>query len=67
MRDDLRHQPGVRTLDQGILVGAPPLRLLLAEPEPNGGSWLLAGTVTQRALLDAAVQLDRHPPGLRFP
>jgi hypothetical protein len=67
VREDLRRSPGVRVLDQGVLVGAPPLRLLLAQPEPNDGSWLLAGTVTQRALLDAAEQLGRHRPGLRFP
>jgi hypothetical protein len=67
VREDLRGQPGVRSLDQGLLVAAPPLRLLLARPEPNDGSWLLAGSVTQRALLDAAEQLSRHRPGLRFP
>jgi hypothetical protein len=67
VRHQLQGQPGVRALDQGVLLAAPPLRMLLGEPEPNGGSWLLAGTVTQRTLLDAAEQLDRHRPELRFP
>ena len=67
VRDELRGQPGVRDLDQGVLVAAPPLRMLLARPEHNDGSWLLAGTVTRRAILDAAEQLERDPPGLRFP
>jgi hypothetical protein len=67
VRDDLRGRPGVLTLRQGILLGAAPLRMLLAKPEPNGGSWLLAGTVTRKALVDAADQLSRTRPGLRFP
>jgi hypothetical protein len=67
VRESLHGGPGVRSLDQGLLVAAPPLRMLLAQPEPNDGSWLLAGTVTQRALVDAANELSRHRPGLRFP
>jgi hypothetical protein len=67
VRENLRRGPGVRRLDEGLLVAAPPLRMLLAQPEPNDGSWLLAGTVTQQALIDAANELKRHRPGLRFP
>jgi hypothetical protein len=68
VRDDLRGQPGVEALPAGLLLGAPPLRLLLAEPEPNETSWLLAGTVSQQALTDAAAQLADQRPGLRsFP
>jgi hypothetical protein len=67
VRESLQGSPGVRSLDAGLLLAAPPLRMLLAQPEPNDGSWLLAGTVTQRALVDAAEQLKRHRPELRFP
>jgi hypothetical protein len=67
VRENLRGAPGVRRLHEGLLLAAPPLRMLLAQPEPNHGSWLLAGTVTQRALVDAANQLRDHRPGLRFP
>ena len=63
MRADLEHKPGVVPLDQGQLLTAQPLRLLLAEPEPDGTSWLLAGTVTKDAIVDAANQLARHRPG----
>ncbi|MGA8996232.1 MAG: hypothetical protein WB441_18190, partial [Nocardioidaceae bacterium] len=63
VRDDLEGQPTVRELDQGLLLGAPPMRLLLSTPEANGTSWLLAGTVTRRALLRAAGELVAHRPG----
>jgi hypothetical protein len=48
-----------------VLLGATPLQLLLADPEPNGTSWLLAGTVTPTALADAADELAHHRPSLR--
>lgn len=64
VRADLRKRPGVVTVGRGILLEAPPLRLMLAEPEPNGTSWLLAGTVTRRALADAADELARNRPTL---
>jgi hypothetical protein len=67
VREDICHQPGARELDAGVLVAAPPMRLLLAEPEPNDSSWLLAGTVTRKALVDAARELAESRPGLRLP
>jgi len=66
-RMDLRPRPGVRQVDEGLLMEAQPLRLLLGEPEATGTSWLLVGTVTRPALLDAGRQLTEHPPGLKFP
>jgi hypothetical protein len=65
VRSDLQKRPGVRTTGQGVLLGATPLQLLLADPEPNGTSWLLAGTVTPAALADAADELAHHRPSLR--
>ena len=64
--EDLLKAPGTRKLDAGLLVAAPPLRLLLANPEPNDSAWLLAGTVTRRALVAAAAELAANPPGLSF-
>jgi hypothetical protein len=65
VRADLESRPGVRTVDQGLLLGATPVHLLLADPEPNGTSWLLAGTVTPQALEDAADELAAHRPSLQ--
>jgi hypothetical protein len=65
VREDLGRQPGVREMDQGLLLGAAPLRLLLALPEHNDNSWLLAGTVTEQTLADAADALVEHRPALR--
>jgi len=67
VREDLGRQPGARETDAGVLVAAPPMRLLLANPEPNDFSWLLAGTVTRKALVDAAAQLVEKRPGMRMP
>lgn len=67
VRKSLQNQPRVQTIDQGILVEAAPLRLLLAEPEPNGSSWLLAGTVTGKTLTDAAEALTESRPPLSGP
>ncbi len=67
VREDLYGQPGVREVEGGLLLAAPPLRLLLAAPEPNDSSWLLAGTVTRAALVRAARQISDERPGLRFP
>jgi len=65
VRTDLSGRPGVAIREQGLAIGAPPLRLMLGNPEPNGTSWLLFGTVTQAALTRAANQLAAHPPDLR--
>lgn len=67
VREDLDKQPGVQELDQGLLLGADPLHLLLAAPERNDNSWLLAGTVTEKTLTDAADQLAADRPQLRLP
>jgi hypothetical protein len=67
VRADLARQPGSRRTDAGVLVAAPPMRLLLANAEPNDSRWLLAGTVTRKALVDAADQLAATRPGLRLP
>jgi hypothetical protein len=67
VRDDLERQPGVRDLDQGLVVGAPPMRLMLSNPEPSDAAWLVAGTVTRATLVRAAARLEAHPPGLSLP
>ena len=65
VKKDLSGQPGVLQVAQGTLLGAPPLHLLLGNAEPNGTRWLLAGTVTRRALTEAADELVRDRPALR--
>src|SRR5205085_5398575 len=64
VRTDLSGRPGVAIREQGLAIGAPPLRLMLGNAEPNGTSWLLFGTVTQAALTRAADQLAAHPPDM---
>ena len=61
VRKDLASAPNVLDLDSGLLAGAPPVQLLLAEPERDGTSWLLAGTVTPATLTAAAAQLAGTP------
>jgi hypothetical protein len=65
VRRDLGTRPGVVQIEQGTLLAAPPLRLLLGAPEPNRTSWLLIGTVTRATLVKAADELTRHRPELR--
>jgi hypothetical protein len=67
VHDQLSHAAGAVTTEQGLLLGAPPLHLLLADPEHNGTRWLLAGTVTPRTLAAAARQLATHRPSLQGP
>jgi hypothetical protein len=67
VRQELDGRPGVRSLDQGLLVSAAPLHVMLGLPESNGTSWLLAGTVTRRTLIAAADQLHARRPRLRLP
>ena len=65
VRDQLSDAVGAVTTHRGVLLSAPPLHLLLANPEHNGTSWLLAGTVTVKALAHAAGQLAAHRPSLQ--
>lgn len=65
LREDLTGAPNVLDLRSGLLVGAPPVRLLLAPSEPDGTSWLLAGTVTRRTLTRAAADLADSGSGWR--
>ena len=66
-REPLPRRPARASSTRGFSSAAPPIRLLLADAEPNDNSWLLAGTVTRKALLAAADQLAAKRPGLRVP
>ncbi len=55
-REELAKRPGATCLPQGWVVGTGPLQLLVTSPA-FGGSWLVAGTVTREAAIDAADQL----------
>lgn len=65
LREQLTSRPGAVESHGATSIASGPLRLLLAEPDLSGGSWLLAGTVTHRALLRAADELSTNPPGFR--
>lgn len=56
LRDQLRVTPGAVALPAGDAVSVGPLNVLLTE-YPDGGGWLVSGTVTQQALVDAAREL----------
>ena len=56
LREQLLLTPGVEDLDEGTLVQVGPLGVLLTGFDDSGG-WLVAGTVTRAALLDAAHDL----------
>jgi outer membrane lipoprotein-sorting protein len=55
-RDELSKRPGAECLEEGWVVGTGPLQLLVTSPS-EGGSWLVAGTVTRDAATDAASEL----------
>jgi len=57
--EELEQRPGAVRLDEGILVAAAPLGLLLTTGDATGTSWLLAGTVTRSGLRSAASELFR--------
>jgi hypothetical protein len=58
LREQLGQTPGVRHLASGTVVSAGPLGVLLTGEDGDGG-WLLAGTVTEATLVEAAGDLDR--------
>ena len=65
MREDLLKAPGARELaTRACWSRAPPVRLLLANPEPNGSGWLLAGTVTRRRSWPRPTSSPPHRPAL---
>lgn len=55
--EQLEERPGAVRVNEGILVSAAPLGLLLTTRDAAGTSWLLAGTVTHNGLRAAAGQL----------
>jgi hypothetical protein len=58
LREQLRITPGVRTTDQGTMVTIGPLGVLMGGHDGEGG-WLVAGTVTEDALVRAVEDLYR--------
>ena len=58
LREQLRLTPGARTVEQGTVVSAGPLGVLLSG-SPGDGGWLIAGTVTEPTLARAADDLAR--------
>ena len=57
LRDELASRPGSVCLPEGQTVASGPLDLMVTDPNDN--PWLIAGTVTQQALVDAARDLRR--------
>ena len=55
-REEISGRGGAECLTRGWVVGTGPLQLLVTSPALDG-SWLVAGTVTRAAALDAAAEL----------
>jgi len=58
LRENLGSVPTVRRIGEGDVVSVGPLTMLLTG-FPGGGGWLLAGTVTEQTLIEAAHDIDR--------
>lgn len=62
----LRHQlataPGIARTPAGLVLSAGPLSLLLSGGDEDADAWLLTGTLTQRTMVAAALEL-RHAQG----
>jgi hypothetical protein len=56
LRDELAARPGSVCLPDGQAVATGPLQLLVTDPDDD--PWLLAGTITQDAAVEAARELD---------
>ena len=59
-REQIAERIGAECLSDGWLVSTGPLQLLVTPPAP-GGSWLVTGSVTRDATLDAAAELNAEP------
>ncbi len=64
LREQLGTTPGSRLVADGTYVAVGPLGVLLTDL-PGGAGWLVAGTVTEQTLSQAAVRLDRQVLGGR--
>jgi hypothetical protein len=60
LRDQLTNAPGVAKSSSGLSVSVGPLSLLLTGRAGQGRTWLLIGTVSDKALAAAAVELARY-------
>lgn len=62
LRRELRSRPGTTCLRDGDLVQSGPVTMMLTRrPWPFAADWLVAGTVTQDALVQAGRELPRRP------
>ena len=59
LRDQMKLNPGTRRVNEGHVLSVGPLGILLTRVPYDGGGWLLAGTVTERTLSEAARDIDR--------
>lgn len=57
LREQLVLASSATRIPQGVVVTVGPVGLLLTDAAPGGQSWLVAGTVTQAGLVQAAAQL----------
>lgn len=65
LREQLERTPGVRLIDEGDILSVGPLGVLLTRFRGYDGGWLIAGTVTEETLIEAAQQLDSEAVLLR--
>lgn len=57
LHDQLLRARGAKKLPEGIALSVGPVGLLLTDPAVTGQSWLLTGTLTPAALVQAATEL----------
>jgi hypothetical protein len=57
LRDQLEQAVGAARTANGVAIGVGVLNLLLGDPDPEGGTWLVTGTVTPETLTHAESEL----------
>ncbi|MEP6761671.1 MAG: transcriptional regulator, partial [Sporichthyaceae bacterium] len=65
LREQLEITPGVRLIDEGDVLSVGPLGILLTQFPYYGGGWLIAGTVTEDTLIQAAHDVQQARTVLR--
>ncbi|MBA3233778.1 MAG: hypothetical protein H0T17_07495, partial [Propionibacteriales bacterium] len=63
LREQLDRSPGREVLGPGLSLRIGPLSVILTDDADSGAGWLVAGTVTQRTLVQAAREVVSYSRG----